>query len=56
MHNRAAGGGDELANLVTLCRPCHDAKTTRERAAGVAARKARCRLPAEPHPGLRGGG
>ena len=29
---RADGGGCELANLRTLCVPCHKARTTRQRA------------------------
>lgn len=28
---KAEGGTDDLANLQTLCRPCHTAKTDREK-------------------------
>lgn len=27
---RAQGGSDDLDNLVSICKPCHDAKTGRE--------------------------
>jgi 5-methylcytosine-specific restriction endonuclease McrA len=49
-------GPDEEWNLQTLCRPCHDAKSSREGGlASSAARRARGWLrarPPEPHPGL----
>lgn len=42
-------------NLATLCHACHAGETARE---ATAARRPRAstKRPAEPHPGLRGGG
>lgn len=52
IHNRARGGQHNLANLTTLCKPCHDTKTRGERLAGIANRRSKLTLPAEQHPGL----
>ncbi|WP_051613401.1 HNH endonuclease [Rhodococcus sp. UNC23MFCrub1.1] len=49
--NKAAGGLDDLANLQTLCRTHHDAKTSVEIREGIARRQASLRIPKEPHPG-----
>jgi 5-methylcytosine-specific restriction enzyme A len=46
------GGTNDPENLQVLCHPCHDAKTQAEAAAARAQRRARGRLPVEPHPGL----
>ena len=32
--NKASGGTDDDANLQSICKPCHDAKTARERGRG----------------------
>lgn len=40
------------ANLQTLCRPCHRAKTQREMKRGKEQKRARRYLPRTPHPGL----
>ncbi|MFD4457685.1 HNH endonuclease [Nocardia sp. NPDC058480] len=50
--NRAAGGTDDDRNLRVLCTEHHRAKTQAEAAEGHARRRARGRLPVEPHPGL----
>lgn len=42
------GGSDDLTNLQSTCKPCHDQKTAREAAAG----RNRWKRPPEPHPGL----
>jgi 5-methylcytosine-specific restriction protein A len=44
----ANGGTDDLSNTVSICKPCHDAKTARE---ANAARNGWKRSP-EPHQGL----
>lgn len=49
--NRANRGSDDDANLQVLCSVHHQAKTQREAAEGNALRRARLRLPVEPHPG-----
>jgi 5-methylcytosine-specific restriction protein A len=43
IHNRAEGGQDTLDNLATLCTPCHEPKTTHERARGRQRRQGRRR-------------
>lgn len=42
---------DAEANLQSACGPCNMWKASREGNAARAARRARLRLPAEPHPG-----
>lgn len=49
--NVKRGGADDDANLWVLCTACHNAKTSAERAAGIALRS-RARPP-EAHPGRR---
>ncbi|UEA58574.1 HNH endonuclease [Gordonia otitidis] len=49
--NVKRGGQDTLDNARLLCHACHKPKTQAEARAGIAARKARLRLPTEPHPG-----
>ncbi|MFF1531457.1 HNH endonuclease [Cellulomonas sp. NPDC058312] len=46
------GGTHDLANLVTLCVPCHDEKTRAENSTLAKQRAARRRLPERKHPGL----
>ena len=41
-----------ISNLQSLCAPHHREKTQREAQAAGAARRARGRLPTEPHPGM----
>jgi 5-methylcytosine-specific restriction endonuclease McrA len=48
------GGTDDDSNLRSICRRCHRAKTGREGQARSPFRSAK--RPAEPHPGLLGGG
>ncbi|MGX9297733.1 HNH endonuclease [Tsukamurella paurometabola] len=50
--NAAAGGTNDLTNAQWLCTDCHAAKTKTEALHGATARRARLRLPVEPHPGL----
>lgn len=50
--NRLAGGTDDESNLRVLCAGCHRAKTQAEATEARARRRARGRLPVEPHPGL----
>ncbi|MGC5026276.1 HNH endonuclease [Tsukamurella sp. DT100] len=49
----AEGGQDSPENTQLLCHDCHLDKSKREALAGQRRRRARLRLPAEPHPGLR---
>ena len=55
---RRLGWTDEqihsLDNLQLLCDPCHDRKTGRERALGLAQWRARGQRPQPRHPGLAG--
>lgn len=51
--NVKRGGTDTPDNARLLCRPCHTTKTQAESRAGITARRARLRLPQEPHPGSR---
>ena len=48
IHNRATGGTDELPNLMTLCVPCHHAKTRQETQEGRERRQRR--RPPRQHP------
>jgi 5-methylcytosine-specific restriction enzyme A len=52
--NVRRGGTDTLENTQLLCvDPCHKQKTQREAQAGAAAKRAKLKLPPEPHPGHR---
>jgi hypothetical protein len=50
--NLAAGGTDTVANLQWLCGPHHDAKSERERIAGLQRYHAKRYRDVEPHPGM----
>lgn len=52
--NRAEGGLDTLANLQTLCEPCHAIKTQQEAARGRQRRSGKRRPPLHPSDALSG--
>lgn len=53
IQNVAGDGSDDDANMQAVCHPCHAKKTQDEAQAALAAKRARLKLPADDHPGLR---